>query len=136
PDGKSITEIEHHRYVGMAKFESGDLEGGRGHLAELEKRLSEKQAGRDKAVADAEKKANEAKKDAKGVDEAKKAAAKNFEKAVAELENPVNELRVYAALSADPPDTEKAREWLPKLKDLAKWRHAMLWRRAGGGEEA
>ncbi len=136
PDGKSITEIEHHRYVGMAKFESGDLEGGCGHLAELEKRLSEKQAERDKAVADAEKKATEAKKDAKGVDEAKKAAAKNFEKAVAELENPVNELQVYAALSADPPDTEKAREWLPKLKDLAKWRHAMLWQRAGGGEEA
>lgn len=136
PDGTSITGTEFHRYVGMAKLESGDLDGGRGHLAELEKRLSAKQTERDKAVADAEKKATEAKKDAKGIDEAKKAAGKNFEKAVTELENPVNELRAYAALSASPPDTAKALELLPKLKDLAKWRHAMLWQRAGKGEEA
>lgn len=136
PDGQSITDVEHHRYVGLAKFESGDLSGGHGHLAELEKRLSEKQAERDKAVADAEKKATESKKDAKAIGESKKAAAKTFEKAVSELENPVNELRVCAALCADPPDTENARELLPKLKDLAKWRHAQLWQRAGGGEEA
>ncbi|MCB1206374.1 MAG: redoxin domain-containing protein, partial [Verrucomicrobiae bacterium] len=136
PDGQSITDTDYHRYVGLAKFESGDLAGAGKHLAELEKRLEAKRAEKDKAVAAAEKKATEAKKDAKGIEESKKAAAKNFEKAVTDLENPVNELRVYAALSASPPDTAKALELLPKLKDLAKWRHASLWQRAGKGEEA
>lgn len=136
PDDRSITETDYHRYVGLAKFESGDLAGAGTHLAELEKRLAAKQAERDKAVADAEKKATGAKKDAKGIEESKKAAAKNFEKAVSDLENPVNELRVYAALAASPPNTAKALELLPKLKDLAKWRHASLWQRAGKGEEA
>ena len=126
PDGNSLTETEYHRFVGLAKFESGDPAGGRGHLAELEKRLAAKRGERDKAVADAERKAKEA----------KKAAEKNFEKAVTDLENPANELLVYAALTADPPDTAKALGLLPKLKDLAKWRHASLWQRAGKGDEA
>lgn len=136
PDGKSITETDFHRYLAIAKFESGDLAGGAAHLAELESRLAAKKAESDKAVADAATKATEAKKDEKGIAEAKKAAAKTFEKAVAELENPVNELSVYAALSADPADLAKAHELLPKLKDLAKWRHAALWHRAGKNEEA
>jgi len=136
PDGVSLTETEFHRYVGIAKFESGDLAGAKVHLADLEKRLAAKKAEQDKAVADATKKATEAKKDEKGIEEAKKAARKNFEKAIAELENPVNELSVYAALTATPADTVKALELLPKLKDLAKWRHASLWQRAGNGKEA
>ncbi len=136
PDGASISETEFHRYVGLAKFESGDRDGGAAHLAELEKRLAGKKAEQAKAVADAERKATEAKKDGKAVEEAKKAAAKTFEKEVSGLENPVNELAVYAALSADPPDAARALEALPKLKDLAKWRHALLWQRAGNGEEA
>jgi peroxiredoxin len=136
PDGESISETDYHRYVGLARYESGDREGAAKHLAELEKRLAAKRAERDKAVADAAKKAGEAKKDAKAVEESKKAAAKNFEKAVSDLENPVHELRVYAALTANPPDTAKALERLPTLKDLAKWRHALLWLRAGKEDEA
>ena len=136
PDGEAITETDFRRYVALANYESGDREGASKHLAELEKRLAAKQSERDKAVTDAEKKATEAKKDAKAIEEAKKAAAKNFEKAISDLENPVNELRVYAALTASPPDTAKALEVLPKLKDLAKWRHASLWQRAGKGDEA
>lgn len=136
PDGESITTTDYHRYVALAKFESGDHTGAAKHLAELEQQLSAKQAEKDKAVADAAKKAGDGKKDAKAIEEAKKAAAKNFEKAITDLENPVNELRVYAALSASPPDTAKALELLPKLKDLAKWRHASLWQRAGKNDEA
>lgn len=136
PDGESITETDFHRYVGVARFESGDRDGAAKHLAELEKRLSTKQSEKDKAVADARKKATDGKKDAKAIEEAGKAAAKNFEKDITGLENPVNELRVYAALSANPPDTAKALDLLPKLKDLAKWRHATLWHRAGKGDEA
>ena len=136
PDGKSITEIDHHRYIGLAKFESGDHAGGVVHLAELEKRLATKKAEQDKATADAKKKATDAKKDAKGIEEATKAAAKNFEKAVAELENPVKELTVYKFLTNTPPDTAAALKLLPDLKDLAKWRHASLWQRAGDGKAA
>jgi peroxiredoxin len=136
PDGESISETDYHRYVGLARYESGDREGAAKHLAELEKRLAAKQAERDKAVADAAKKATESKKAAKAVEESKRAAAKNFEKTVSDLESPVNELRVYAALTANPPDTAKALERLPKLKDLAKCRHALLWLRAGKGDEA
>src|SRR5690606_25983462 len=46
------------------------------------------------------------------------------------------ELKVYAALTASPPDTEAAKKLLPDLGNLAKWRHAELWRRAGDGEKA
>lgn len=136
PDGKSITEIDYHRYVGLAKFENGDRTGGSIHLGELEKRLATKKAEQDKAVADANKKASDAKKDAKGIEEASKAAAKNFEKAVAELSNPVKELTVYKLLTNTPPDTAGALKLLPYLKDLAKWRHATLWQRAGDGKMA
>jgi peroxiredoxin/protein associated with RNAse G/E len=136
PDGEAITEIDFHRYVALARYESGDREGASKHLIELEKRLAAKQSEKDKAVTEAEKKATGAKKDAKAIEEAKKAAAKNFEKAITDLENPVKELRVYAALTASPPDKAKALETLPKLKDLTKWRHALLWQRAGKGDEA
>ena len=136
PDGESISETDYHRYVGLAKFESGDRSGAAKHLAELEARLAAKKAERDKAVAAAETKARESGKDARAIEESKKAAAKNFEKAIIDLENPVQELRVYAALGANPPDTEKALALLPKLKDLPKWRHASLWQRAGKGSEA
>lgn len=136
PDDNSITETDYHRYVGLAKFESGDVAGGIVHLAELEKRLAAKQSEQKKAMTDAGKKARDAKKDAKGIEEAEKAASKNFEKAVADLENPVNELTVYRLLTSTPPDTTKALVVLPKLKDLAKWRHAALTQRAGDGATA
>ena len=136
PDGKSITETEFHRYVGIAKFESGDHAGGMVHLADLEKRLAGKKAEQDKAVADAKAKATTAKKDEKGIKEATDAAAKNFEKAVKELENPLKELTVYRHLTATPADKTAALALLPDLKDLAKWRHAALWQRAGNGKEA
>jgi peroxiredoxin len=136
PDGKSITEMDFHRYVGIAKFESGDHAGGVAHLADLEKRLAAKKAEQDKAVADAKAKATAAKKDEKGIKESSDAAAKTFEKAVNELANPVKELTVYRHLTAAEPDKAAALALLPELKDLAKWRHASLWQRAGNGKEA
>lgn len=136
PDDKSLTGIDFHRYVGIAKFESGDHAGGVVHLADLEKRLAGKKAEQDKAVADAKAKATAAKKDEKGVKAATDAAAKNFEKAVLELANPVQELTVYRHLTATPPDTAAALALLPALKELPKWRHATLWQRAGNGTEA
>ena len=127
---------KNHRYVGVAEFESGDLAGGSLHLTELEKRLATKKTEQDKAVADAKKKASDAKKDTKGIEEATKAAAKNFEKAVSNLQNPITELTVYRLLTNTPPDKTAALKLLPDLKDLAKWRHATLWQRAGDGKTA
>lgn len=136
PDGKSIAEIDYHRFVGLARFESGDHEGGLGHLDAAARLLKKKQDERDRAVSSAKVRAEAAKKDPKGIEAAGKSAAKNFEKAIAALEAPVDELRVYAALAADPPDLAGALDLLPKLKGVAKSRHALLWLRAGGREEA
>lgn len=135
-DGKSIEENEVDRFLGIARFESGDSEGGNQHLATLEKKLSEKTEARDKAVADARQKATDAKKDEKGIEEAEKAARKEFEKDIASLESLVAELRAYAALTDEPPRSEDAREQLGKTKDIVKHRLALLWHRAGDAEKA
>ncbi len=105
-------------------------------MTELEKRLATKKADKDKAVTDAREKAVASKKDAKGIEEAEKAAAKNFEKAITDLENPATELAVYRHLSGASPDTAAAVTLLPNLKNLPKWRHALLWQRAGDGKSA
>jgi len=140
PDGESLTAEEHYRYLGIAKFELGDRKGALLHLAALEERLAAAESERDGAVAKAEAKAREGKKAGesldKAVEEAAEKAAKTFEKRIADLENPLRELRVYRALSDEPPHLDEALELLPELKNLAKWRHAELWHRAGDGERA
>lgn len=135
-DDPSITQTEFDRFVGIAKFEIGNREGAQSHLGAVEKRLAEQEGKRDKAVADAEKKARDGGKDDKAIKSAKESAEKNFKSKIEPLENAANELRVYAALTDSPSDTEAAQKILPDLKDLAKWRHAELWRRAGDGENA
>ncbi|NNE91502.1 MAG: redoxin domain-containing protein [Verrucomicrobiales bacterium] len=137
PDGKGLTQDDHDRFQGIAKFESGDAEGGKVHLDAIEKRLNEEKKKRDDAVTKAEQKAKDGKKDKKGIDAAKKAAERNFSKKIAALQTRFDELTVYAAVNQKPePDLAKAHEFLPKLKNLAKERHAMLWSRAGKHDEA
>jgi len=131
PDPKVIPEREWNRFLAIAKFEVGDDEGGIRHREAIETMLSEEKAKRDKAVADAEKKAKDAKKKEKDIENAKKAAEKTFAKQITNLENPLNEVRVYEALNADEPDLAKAKELLPKLKNIAKARHARLYHRVG-----
>ena len=136
PDPKVIPDLEWHRVLAIARYETGDLPGGQTHLDKIETLLKEETARRDKAVADAEKKARDGKKDAKQIDESKKAAEKNFAKAIEERQAAADEARVYAALAAKPADTARAQELLPKLKNLAKARHATLWQRAGNADKA
>ncbi|NLT70288.1 MAG: redoxin domain-containing protein, partial [Verrucomicrobiaceae bacterium] len=93
-------------------------------------------AEQDKAVAAAKTKAVAAKKNPKDIEKAAAAAAKNFEKAVSGWEHPLRELTAYRHLTATPPDPAAAIALLPELKNLAKWRHASLWQRAGDGAEA
>ncbi len=135
-DDPSISQTDFDRYVGIAKFEIGNRDGAQAHLEAVERRLTEQREKRDKAVADAEKKAREGGKEEKAIKSAREAAEKNFKSKIEPLENSANELRVYAALTNSPPETEAAKKILPNLKDLAKWRHADLWRRAEEGGKA
>ncbi len=136
PDEKSIKEIDFHRFVGIAKFETGNVDGGKSHLDKLQTLLAKEETDRDKAVKDAEAKAKKAGKNEKDTKSAKAAAEKNFKTKITSLENPVKELQVYAALTKDQADKEAALKLLPDLKNLAKARHAMLWHRAGNSEKA
>ncbi len=136
PDGKSITENDHDRFSGVAKFETGDHPGGTKHLEAISGRLALKTKERDEAVAKAEKKARDGKKDEKGITAAGTAAEKPFKSAVEALENIQRELTIYSALTAANPDKELAKENLAELKNVAKHRHATLWQRAGDNEQA
>ncbi|MEM7697717.1 MAG: peroxiredoxin family protein [Verrucomicrobiota bacterium] len=135
-DGKSIEQDEVDRYVGIARFESGDWDGGRYHLGELEGRLEEKIDQRDEAVAAASKKATDEGKDAEAVEAAEKEAKKKYQSDITALERLVSELSVYAELSAESPDLEAAREHLGDVAKFSKARLAQLWQRAGGEEKA
>ncbi|MEM9016193.1 MAG: redoxin domain-containing protein, partial [Verrucomicrobiota bacterium] len=124
------------RFLGIAHFEQGDLEEARASLARIESALEIEEEKQAAAVVDARTKA---KKDGKSEDEVKKAAdsaKKEFEKTVDPLARIRNELQVYDALADSPARTEEALERLSKLKNLAKWRHAKLWLRAGNKEKA
>ncbi len=135
-DPKVIPPLEWNRLLAIAKFETGDSEGGKKHLKVIETLLVEETAKRDKAVSDAEAKARKAKKADKLIEVAKKAAGKNFSKEITSRQNAVNEVQLYAALAAKPVNEKSALELLPKLKNLSKARHATLWARAGDSKKA
>ncbi len=135
-DDKSITLRDQDRFVGIAKFESGDIEGGQKHLAALQKILAEKTEKRDKAMADAEAKAKKTNKKESEIKKARESAGKNFKKDIDTYQNLTNELLVYESLTKPELDQEAALKLLPDLKNLSKPRHALLWQRAGNGEEA
>ena len=64
-DPSVILPLEWHRLLGIAKFETGDLDGAQVHLEKVETLLAEQTEKRDKAVADAKAKAKEQKKNEK-----------------------------------------------------------------------
>jgi len=135
-DPKVILPLEWNRILAIAKYETGDKQGGEKHLKAIETLLAGETGKRDKAVADAEAKARKAKKSDKQIAESKKAAEKNFSKEITNRQNALNEVRVYAALTTEPIAKKKALEFLPKLKNLGKSRHATLWNRAGDAKKA
>lgn len=135
-DEKSILQRDYDRFVGIAKFESGDHAGGREHLDALTSVLNEKTKSRDAAVIKAEKQAKDKGKSEKEISKARESAETEFKKDIETLGHFVNELSVYDALSSKPPLPKRAGELLPKLKNVVKWRHASLWLRAGNSEKA
>ena len=86
PDPTVIKDLEWNRFLAIAKFETGDREGAGKHLAAIEKSLAEEKKKRDDAVAKAEKKARDEKKKDKDIENAKKAAEKNFTKGITDRE--------------------------------------------------
>ena len=136
PDEQSLKKLDMQRYFAVARFETGDLEGGNRILGEMESALKEEREKRNKAVSAAEKKARDGGKKDKEIEAAKKAAEKNFTKKIGDIEAKVNELSVYAALTKSSPDRKRAAELLAKLRNVGKARHARLWERAGNQEKA
>ncbi len=135
-DDKSILQRDYDRFVGIAKFENGDHAGGTGHLAALQAALTEKETARDEAIAKAEKQAKDSKKTEKEITSAKESAEKEFKKDIETLTELVHELTVYESLTAKPADLGRAKELLPDLKNIVKWRHATLWLRGGDPDKA
>ncbi len=90
-------QVNRLRHMGRAAFRLGDSTQGQALLAELEQRLKPLSAERDKAGAEAEKKARDEKKDDKQVGEAKAAAIKPFEQRITRLNNAATELQGHLA---------------------------------------
>lgn len=135
-DEDSISQNDYDRFLSIAYYEKGDRESAQTHRDAVADRLEEKKTKRDEAVSKAEKKAKDGGKGEKEIKTAKEAAAKNFKKDIEALEAIHNELSAYHFLTLSEPDFTAALEILPKLKNLSKSRHAMLWHRAGDREKA
>jgi len=141
PGPDEIDEPEWQRLVGVASFMTGNPDRGREQLAALEAALKKKEAARDKAVADAEKKNRDAKKSDADIDKAKKSATDNFAKAITELSNQVNELKVcdlvFGSTEGMSDERKKAAiELIPKLKTVDRARQAEMYLVLGEVDEA
>jgi len=136
PGPDEIDEAEWHRLVGVASFMTNHPERGREQLVALEAVLKKKEAARDKAVADADQKNRDAKKSQADIDKAKKSAGENFAKAITELTNQVNELKVCELVfgsteGLSDQQKKEASELLPKLKTVDRARQAEMYLRLG-----
>ena len=136
PEDKFLNKLDLQKRFAVARFETGDSEGGNRILKEIESQLTAEKSKRDKAVAGAEKKARASRKKEKEIESAKAAARKNFAKKIGDLESVYEELTVYVSLAESPPNLERAAVLLPKLRKVEKTRHAGLWMRAGNHEKA
>lgn len=114
PTDDENEQVKRLRYLGRAHLRKGDAEAGQVHLAELEKRLAEKTAARDKAVEEAKKRAEEKAIDQKKIDEAVAAAEKKAqddggdEEAVAKAKTDAEQSTRDAQLKAKKKDIDKA----------------------------
>jgi peroxiredoxin len=109
PDESSLKKADLEKFYAIAKFESGDIEGGKAILKQIKDELDSLRSGPN---------------------------PKKQQSAIRSLESRFNEISVYAALNSDPVDLETAKKYLPKLKSVAKARQAYLWHRAGDHEKA
>ncbi|MCF6311285.1 MAG: redoxin domain-containing protein [Verrucomicrobiales bacterium] len=134
-----INRREWHRFMGVAAYESGDVEGGEAHLEWLKEHQAQQREKQKKAVADAGKKNKEAKKSKAQIDKAIAAAKKNFAKELKNYEQAVGDLSIYQHLSASTDEEKQAKQaiaLLDKNKGMSKNRKARLYLKAGSKDQA
>jgi peroxiredoxin len=108
PTNVPAEQIKRLRYLGTAYIRQGAIERGNAQLQELKKRLSDQQAGKPKAIAEAEAKVREQLKsdqaqkkgpaDPKAVETAKSNAAKPFDEQIQQLEKAIAALDGHLAI--------------------------------------
>lgn len=106
-DEKSLFAKNNDKYSAIARFETGDRDGGARILQDFKEQL-----------------------------EAERSREKKSSSKIRDLQSRVWEISTYAALTADPPDIEKAKQYVSKLQRIDKSRHAYLHSRAGNHEKA
>ncbi len=136
PDGKAISFSDYDRWMAIAHLQSDRIEEAKVYISSLRDQLEQEKGKKDRAVSNAQLKAQSAKKDQKGVEQAGKTAEKPFTKRVTDLQNRLNEVLVYQHLLTENKDKKAALALLPNLKNVAKHRHARLWHLAGNQEKA
>ncbi len=130
----TINESEWHRVMGIAAFESGNLERGKALLDAAEEQRLAVEADRDRAVTDAEAK-NAEKTDAEKK-KAVEAAKKEFKSRLEAWEKTTKELGVYETVLVSSPDVEAVIKELEAVKTMEKGRKARLIAKLGDSEKA
>ena len=127
-------EIRNLRLRGVALMSKGDTAGADKIMADLATRYADKLSKRDEAVAAAEKKARDEKKDDKTITKAKDDARKPFNDLVQKLESAKAELRGHRALFDK--QNEEAIRHFELAKEMPKSRLAYAYLAAGNAVKA
>ena len=101
PTDVAAEQVKRLGYLGAAYFQTGDVEQGAAQLTDIEKRLKERTAARDKAVAAAEEKAMKGEQDKKKIEQAKANARKPFTTDINNLTRARDALQGYQAVAAE-----------------------------------
>ncbi|MEM7015024.1 MAG: redoxin domain-containing protein, partial [Verrucomicrobiota bacterium] len=130
----TINENEWLRIMGIAAFESGDIERGQQLLAELNEDLKSIKAEQDEAV----KKAEERNKDKKEAEKKKAVDAekKKFKSKIDARERVRKELHAYDLANAEEPNAEEAGKAIEAAKTIARARKARLFLKLGNQDKA
>lgn len=100
PTDSDVDQVARLRALGTAQFRGGDSAEGAIALAAIESKLTEVQATQDKAVAEAEAKANEAEKDAKAIEKAVAEAKRPTETKIGDWKKAIAELKGHQSVAA------------------------------------
>tara|TARA_R110002096_G_scaffold316010_19_gene510459 strand:- start:3873 stop:6134 length:2262 start_codon:yes stop_codon:yes gene_type:complete len=134
PGSNTINDSEWHRFMGIAAFESGNLDRGETLLAAVDASLTKLREEQTEAVKKAEIKNEETpEKDRK---KAIEAAKKTFKTKIDGWEKAQKELQAYQLITAPSPDLAAAEKALDELKSMGKSRKARWFAKLGKFEKA
>jgi peroxiredoxin len=101
PTENDAEQLKRLRHLGMAYYRRGDSAKGDIQLAAVEQLLADQKTAQEKAITDAEQKAQEAKKDDKAIEKAETDAKKPLEQKINNLVKAVDELKGHKAVAAN-----------------------------------